>query len=568
MRHPTGPGNEPAAGSENDSVVAARSAAPMAVPTGSRIRARLARPALALGAGALTALALPPWGFWPLAIIGVMLFEWSLGEQPTRWERARLGALFGGGWMYLGMGWMVQLTAPGYVVAGLIFAAYHALAAAVAPTGRWRVVGRPAAHTVVEALRLSFPFGGVPLASMGVAQVGGPLASVARVGGVILMTWVVFQIGFVLADVRTRVVTAMRAARTTRTVPTVRELRRGHRDVLPHLIGRVAVAVVILLSLVAPRGSATGTTLTVAAVQGGGRQGTSALEVPSSLVTERHLEATATIDTDRDVDFVLWPENTIDVNDLRDTPEFEDFSNSAIRALVAAEASRLGAPIAVGITEDALTDDPSARRYTNAQVVVMPDGELASRYDKVRRVPFGEYVPLRGVLERITSAVDQVGEAVAGTERGVLMFDVDGQRAPVRMATVISWEVFFGGRAREGVKDGAGLIVNPTNGASYTGTIVQSQQVASSRLRAIETGRWVVQAAPTGFTAFIDSDGRVLQRTSVSEQRVLYADVEMRSGDTWYTVLGDGPFIWLFALVLTASLFLARRDRARPMVPA
>jgi apolipoprotein N-acyltransferase len=376
---------------------------------------RAARPALALGAGALTALSLPPWGFWPLAIIGVMLFEVCLGNAPTRWERVRLGALFGAGWMYLGMGWMVQLTLPGYLAAGLIFTAYHAVAAAVAPTGRWRVIGRPAAHTLVEALRLSLPFGGVPLATMGVSQVGGPLAPIASVGGVILLTWVVFQIGFVLADQQPGVWRA------------VRQLRSGDRTVLPNFIARVAVALVILVSFVAPSGSPTGATLSVAAVQGGGQQGTSALEVPSSLVTERHLQATATIDADRDLDFVLWPENTIDVNDLRSTPEFEDFSTSPIRDLIAAEANRLGAPIAVGVTEDARVEDPTARRYTNAQVVVMPDGEIASRYDKVRRVPFGEYVPLRGVLEKITSAVDQVGEAVAGTERAVLTFDVDSQ---------------------------------------------------------------------------------------------------------------------------------------------
>lgn len=512
------------------------------------LHARLARPALALGAGALTAFSLPPWGFWPLAIVGVILFEACLGSTPTRGERFRRGALFGAGWMYLGMGWMVQLTPPGYVAAGLIFTMFHAVAALAAPTGRWRVIGRPAAHTLVEAVRLSLPFGGVPLATMGVSQVGGPLAPVAAVGGVVLLTWVVFQIGFALADVQPAAIAAFRRATA------------GDRTALPNLIGRVAVSFVILVSLVAPSGSSTGESLSVAVVQGGGKQGTSALEVPSSLVTERHLEATATIEADRGVEFVLWPENTIDVNDRPSTPEFEDFSNSPIRDLVAAEAARLGVPIAVGVTEDAQVDDPTARRYTNAQVVVMPDGELASRYDKVRRVPFGEYVPLRSALEQITSAVDQVGEAVAGTDRAVLTFDLEGRDEPVVLATVISWEVFFGGRAREGVTDGASIIINPTNGASYTGTIVQTQQVASSRLRAIETGRWVVQAAPTGFSAIINSDGDVLQRTAVSEQRVLYADIEMRTGDTWYTRIGDGPLIWLFVFVFGASWVLARRD--------
>ena len=523
---------------------------PAAATARRPFHARIARPALALGAGALTALSLPPWGFWPLAIVGVVLFDICLGAEPTRWERVRLGALFGAGWMYLGMGWMVQLTPPGYIAAGLIFTAYHAVAAALAPTGRWRVIGRPAAHTLVEALRLSFPFGGVPLATMGVSQVAGPLAPVARVGGVILLTWVVFQIGIALADRRRAVYDALGS------------LRRRDRSALPNLLGRFAVAAVVVISLFAPSGEATGDVLSVAAVQGGGKQGTSALEVPSSLVTERHLEATASISADRPLDFVLWPENTIDVNDRRSTPEFEGFETSPIRDLVAAEAARLGVPIAVGVTEDAQVDEPTARRYTNAHIVVLPDGGLGSRYDKVRRVPFGEYVPLRGVLEQITSAVDQVGEAVAGTERAVLDVPVADRDEPVKMATVISWEVFFGGRAREGVNDGATVILNPTNGASYTGTIVQTQQVASSRLRAIETGRWVVQAAPTGFTAIINSDGDVVQRTSVSEQTVVYADIELRSGNTWYLSLGDGPFIWLFGVVFVASWLLTRRDRA------
>ena len=116
------------------------------------------------------------------------------------------------------------------------------------------------------------------------------------------------------------------------------------------------------------------------------------------------------------------------------------------------------------------------------------------------------------------------------------------------------------GRAREGVKAGGEAILNPTNGASYTGTIVQTQQVASSRLRAIENGRWVVQAAPTGFTAIVDADGNVLQRTAVSEQRVLYAAVELRTGFTWYTNIGDGPFIVALVALLAVSLWFARRS--------
>ena len=98
-----------------------------------------------------------------------------------------------------------------------------------------------------------------------------------------------------------------------------------------------------------------------------------------------------------------------------------------------------------------------------------------------------------------------------------------------RLGVVISWEVFFGGRVRDGVREGGGVILNPTNGASYSGTIVQTQQIASSRLRALETGRWVVQVAPTGFSAFVTPGGDVLQRTAVSDRAVIRDTVELRA---------------------------------------
>lgn len=492
--------------------------------TPRRPHQRLARPALALGSGTLVALSMPPWGFWPLAFVGIVLFHVALGDDPGRRDRMLLGWLFGAGWMYLGMAWMVQLTLPGYLVAGAVFASFHLVAELIVPTGRLAVIARPATHTLAEALRFSFPFGGVPLATLGMSQVGGPIVGVVRVGGVILLTWVVFQIG----------AAGVELARSARRRP---EGTTG-RTIAAVAIGLVGV--VVALSFVAPRGEPTGETMRVAAVQGGGEQGTSALEVPPRLVTERHLEATASIPDDADLDLVLWPENTIDV---------PVFPGSDIAAAIAAEAARLDAPVAVGVTEDP---------RINSQTLVAPDGEVLGRYVKVRRVPYGEYVPLRGLLEAIGAPVGQVGrDAVVGTDPAILELP-DG--TPV--GVVISWEVFFAGRAREGVQLGAEVILNPTNGASYTGTIVQTQQVASSRLRAIENGRWVVQAAPTGFTAVVDADGTVLQRTGVSEREVLFDTVELRTGRTWYTNLGDGPFIVALVALLVAALVLTRRSRA------
>lgn len=499
----------------------------------------MARAGLALGAGFCVALSLPPWGFWPLAFVGIALFEVALGEAPTGRERFVRGLVFGIGWLFPGMGWMWFLTAPGYVVAGLLFAALHGLAAFVAPIGPWRVIGRPAAHAVVEALRLAVPFGGVPLATIAIGQAGGPLLGVARVGGVILLSWLVLQVGFALAGPS----------------PHVPAMVRRRRAGAPHgAIGFGVAVVVLILAAVAPTGHDSGRTLRVTAVQGGGPQGTLAINSNSRDVVERHLAATASIPAGS-ADLVVWPENVIDVAVFADSPE---------RAEVAAEAARIGAPFAVGITEDVapgqLGTDPDGRGgFLNAQVVVAPDGEVVSRYDKVRRVPFGEYMPLRSILAAVGAPVDQVPrDAVAGSGPAVL--DLPDS---TRMAVVISWEVFFGSRARDGVRNGGELVLNPTNGSSYTGTILQTQQVASSRLRAVESGRWVVQVAPTGFSAFVDPDGTVIDRTGVSQQAVISHTVTLREGSTWYTTLGNAPFLVAALAVTVLSIVAARRLRVR-----
>ena len=487
---------------------------------------------LALGAGFLVALSLPPWGWWPLAFVGIALFEVSLGAEPTSGQRAARGWLFGAGWLFPGLGWMWFLTSPGYLVAASLFAGFHALAALVAPTGNWRMIGRPAAHTLAEALRLVFPFGGVPLASVAIGQASGPFVGVVRVGGVLLLTWLVFQIGVALVGPAPFV---PQLARTRAAAKGTRPRGAWHG-----MAGFGAAGLVLILAAVAPTGHDTGRSLRVAVVQGGGPQGTRAIHSDPRVVMDRHLAATRTI-APGSVDLVLWPENVIDVVTFAGSPELAE---------IAAEAKRIGAPFAVGITEDVAPSEPGGvARFLNAQVVVTADGDTTSRYDKVHRVPFGEYVPLRGLLESLGAPVDQVPkDAVAGT--GPAYVDLpDG----TRLGVVISFEVFFGSRARDGVRHDADVIINPTNGSSYTGAILQTQQVASSILRATETGRWVVQAAPTGFSAFVTPGGDVIDRTAQTEQRVITHEVALRQGTTWYTALGDLPVVFLTALALTLS---------------
>lgn len=480
----------------------------------------------ALIAGALIALSLPPWGWWPLALVGVALFANITRDQSLRVrQHFALGTVMGISWFLPGMAWMWFLTSPGYVIAVLLYASMHGVAAAISSRSSRREIVAPLLHTLVEALRFSFPFGGVPLASIAIGQAASPLANLSRLGGALLITWFVFRVGFLVS----------------------RQQQRRRPRKLVALVG------LVVATMLAPHGANNGEVIRVAAVQGGGPQGTLASNTNSRDVVERHLAATREITRDDNIDVVIWPENVIDVN---------NFANSRELSEITAEAQRLNAQFVVGITESV-----GDLYFTNTQVVVNTSGVVTDRYDKVRRVPFGEYMPFRSTLKSLGAPVNLVPrDAKAGIGRAKL--DLVGLNQPhsnlisgkARLSVVISWEVFFSGRAHEGVQDGAQLIINPTNGSSYTGTILQSQQVAASQLRAIENGRWLVQVSPTGFSAIVDPNGQVQERTGVSEQRVITYDVPLRSGDTIYSRLGDRPII-LLLVSISAILLLTERRR-------
>jgi len=473
------------------------------------------RHATPLFAGLLVAFSMPPWGWWPLALVGLALYA---GAARARRDDSPFATafVFALGWFVPALAWMWWLTAPGYLVTCALFAGLHGGAAWAASRSAPRDPSRHALalvawHGLAETLRLAWPFGGVPLATLGISQAASPLARLAPLGGVVLIAAATMWIGF--------------------------SPRR-----------RLPVVAVALTCLVAPilDGVSTGSgTVTVTAIQGGGEQGTHAIDTDPREAFDRHLALTRSLMPGGRA-MVVWPENVVNISGkglFIDSPEHDE---------LVAEARRLGVPLVVGVTEDA------GEAFTNAQIVIDSDGTITDRYDKVRRVPFGEYVPLRGVLASMGAPVDMVPrDAVAGRGRARLDVPVDGDT--VRVAVVISWEVFFGGRVNEGVADGAAFIINPTNGSSYTGTILQSQQVASSRLRAREQGRWLVQVSPTGFSAFVSPGGEVHDRTGVSEAAVIERAIPPATGRTPYSRTGDAPGVVGLALLA----LLARRRSTR-----
>ncbi len=485
-----------------------------------------------LAAGLLIAAAVPPWGWWPAAFIGLALLDRLVAERPTG-SRFRRGLLVGAAWAFPSTVWMLDLTPVGWVAAGLLHALWLGLAAAAVPPGRWRRLGLVGTVTLAELVRWSVPFGGAPLASIALGQAGGPLAPVVRIAGPLLLVALTVAIGVGLSA-----------------------LFDGQRaDGASALTGTVVVAVLAaaaVLSAVAPTGQVVGT-LDVAVVQGGGPQRTRATPTGAARVFANQLAANQRVATP--VDLVLWPENVVNPVPVPASGwRHEDrlYADDATAALTA-EAARLDAVLVPGwFHRDA--DDPTANR--NYQTAIEPDGTVADRYDKVRTVPFGEFVPLRGLVELLAADMLPSRDLRPGTGPAVLETSVG------TLGVTISWEVFFDHRSRDAVRNGGEVILNPTNGASYWLTHVQTQQVASSRLRALENGRWVLQAAPTGFSAVVDPRGRVLQRTAVSEQAVLHHRIERRAGLTWATRAGKWPLLVL-ALLLWAGSWAGAQAGAR-----
>ena len=175
-------------------------------------------------------------------------------------------------------------------------------------------------------------------------------------------------------------------------------------------------------------------------------------------------------------------------------------------------------------------------------------------------MPFGEYVPsgLRSLLTAVGAPTDRIpSDAVQGKEPAVLNLQ------KTDLAVAISWESFFAGRANSGVESGGAILINPTNGSSYTGTILQTQQLATNSLRARETGRWTLQVATTGFSAVITPTGVITQRVGVGEAKTIIVDVPLTTGRTLYSHLGDELFIILLVLSLIICWSVQRKGMAK-----
>ncbi len=530
-------------------------------------RGRVALPALASGVG--LALSLPPWGWWVLAFPAAGLLWWRLGGLRMR-TRLWAGWLAGLGCYVPGLMFTRSFTVPGAAVLMAVEALFMAVACLAVPPGPVvaRAVAFPAAMVLAEAARSTWPFGGLPIGGVFLGQAGGPVLGVARLGGPLGLTAAVYVGGVGLAALGGFVVRAVRDGARTRAFaradPTTRGTqetpeREGRRSTglvagavaglgTMAVVGVVALgglAAVALAADHAPDGGPSVGTVSTAAVQGGGARGFRKSQIHPQVVLAAQNAATREmqrLDHGTTPDLVLWPEDVVSLDTaLGDSPE---------ASVLATLARTLHTTLVVGVTETVSTTS-----FRNEIVAFGPDGALASRFEKVHRVPFGEYVPLRSFFARLGDLSAVPLDAVPGHGTGLLTTPA----AP--LGAMVSYEVFYADRGRASVRAGAQLLVVPTNTSSYASAQIPTQEIAASEVQSVQQGRDLLQAAPTGYSAAVTNRGVLLHRSVLGARQVVFATLSRRTGTTLYVRYGDLPVEVLSVLALLVGWRLAGRRR-------
>lgn len=449
---------------------------------------------LSVLAGLYLAFATPPWGWWPLAFVGIALIDLLMDNATTR-QRATSFWIAAAVWFFVANLWLWDFSPPGYVIAGLLIGAFFAVAGALCPPDRRRYLLLPGLFVLTEVVRWNFPFGGLPLSNLSLTQAASPIGQLAKFGGPTLLIIVVVIVGQALGKYLQQ-----------------RQLRSMLTTV-------VALVLATGIASVYEPGRATDE-IEVALVQGGGEQRTRAGSVSTTVVLQRHLDVTQEITGDPDL--ILWPENVVNP---RGPEQFEEFEQALKDQVVTQYDSDLSAGWFLPISDT---------NTANYQQISTEEDFGLSRYDKVVIVPFGEFVPFRSLVEQFSSEIPS-RDVQRGTEPAVL------ETSFGTIGSAISWEGFFDERARSAVRNGAQLLTNPTNGSSFWLTQVQTQQIAANRLHAISYGRWNLQVGPTGLSAVIGNEGDLIERSDVSEARLIEQTVELREGNTLAGILGVWP---------------------------
>ncbi|GAA2592496.1 apolipoprotein N-acyltransferase [Actinomadura fulvescens] len=498
-------------------------------------RAGWPRTLLAIAAGLVMWLAFPPADLWPLTPVGVAMLTLALRGLRAR-TAAWLGFVGGAAFFLPVLTGIIKIGPDGWIILSLVQALYFIpLGIGVALVTRlpaWPV-WTAALWVAEELLRGNVPFGGFPWARLAFSQTATPLTPYASVGGAPLVSFLTALIGGLLAYAAVTVL-------GRRTGPPRAAAR-------PAAIALGAAAVIVGGGLAIPTPAA-GRPVTVAVVQGNVPRLGLDFHGQRKAVLDNHVRQTHELARRIRAgqvarpELVVWPENASDLD-----PYIEADAYTAIDGAV----RDVGVPVLVG----ALVDTPDGERVENRGIVWDPRTGPGDYYVKRHPVPFGEYLPFRGVLTKLITRFERVPRDFAkGTRSGVM------RMGPVTIGDVICFEVAYDKEVRD-VATGDLLVVQ-TNNATYGRTSLPPQQIAMSRLRAVEHGRTILVAATSGISAIVAPDGTMIDRSREFTPDIQVASVPARTSRTLSDRLGAKPE-WALALLAAGAAGVAVRTARR-----
>ena len=495
--------------------------------------------ATSVAGGLALTLAYPALAWWPMAFPAVVLALLGLIGRGL-WASVLVGLAFGASFFFVNLFFTARYLGPvpwaalstleaGLTAAGavLITLAYRWMPR-VLPSAAARLTLLPAVVAALWTLREqvvgSWPYGGFPWGRVGITQASSPLGDLA--------SWVgVSGLSFLMVLVCAAAMEYVRIGRF-----------RSPLTAVP-------VVVVTVLLLAVPQFPTTSEgSIRVGAVQGNGPAGYFD-DRGANDVLEAQVEATEPLFGEQ-LDVLLWPEGGVDSDPT---------SNGATAAVLDLIAERVQAPLlvsAVTARDDLL--------FNSSLLWQAGDGVVQS-YDKRHPVPFGEYVPNREIWEPM--APDLIGliqrEYTPGT--AAPFFDVGG----VGVGLAICFDVIYDDVIWDSAGEGANVFMFQTNNADFRGTDENLQQLAFARMRAIETGRAVVNLSTVGTSQVIAADGTTIDGMPADQPGHMLTDVPLHSGLTPAVVVGAAiktMLGWggLAALVVLGSLVLLRRNTKTP----
>lgn len=361
---------------------------------------------------------------------------------------------------------------------------------------KWGMTAYPLIFILLEELRNRFPFGGFGWVRIAYTQADAPYSKIAAIAGASALSALTLLIALIL-------------------------FFGSRRKISP-------ITFIPFLLLLAPVNLSTTGNATVLMIQGNVPQLGLDFNSRAKAVFNNHFERTQTeLAKDSNVDFVLWPENSVDV---------DPFLNKDVNASL----NSIQRPLIIG----AILNKGSSVYNTS----ILWDEVLPETYFKQHLTPFGEYIPLRSLAGIVSPLVDDVDDFSPGN--GSKTFSI----GDIKVTPVICFELIDDELLQQAAA-GSNLLAVQTNSATFGLSAESAQQLSITRVRAIEHGRNIASVSTTGYSAVIDHTGKVLQQTSMGTADTIRAEIGLIEGQTPRDAAGD----WALIGVLVALLVVARQ---------